>query len=323
MAREIGGYFEAESSDDRFPMHNRPLFYTGRACLAYLIERIRPKRVFLPYYACGALAEPFLEFKVPIERYSLNEHFEISDRLSLAVGEILVYVNYFGLKSNYAGTLVSKWGSKVWLDNSQAFFDVPHDNVPAFNSARKFLGVPDGAYLLGPTELLTGMGELPRFEPDLSYLFARRFHSASEGYEAYRRHENQLDSSQYQASSFSEWMLGSVDYRSMIRARQENFRHLDSRLKASNRLNFQHMGFGDNGAPYAYPFLTEVITHQQLWSNRVYAPVLWTDCESEVGGNCFGVKNYRCLLPLPIDHRYSIEDMDHILSVIEQESHGK
>ena len=43
--------------------------------------------------------------------------------------------------------------SNVIIDNAQAFYSKHQDRAYSFNSARKFFGVPDGAYLFGKAKL--------------------------------------------------------------------------------------------------------------------------------------------------------------------------
>lgn len=62
----------------------------------------------------------------------------------------LLYVNYFGIASDDLLAEVKRRWPRVIFDNTQAFFSAPRMDADSYNvySCRKFVGVPDGAYLV-------------------------------------------------------------------------------------------------------------------------------------------------------------------------------
>src|SRR5690606_39004611 len=89
----------------------------------------------------------------PYTFYHINENFlpQISKINSI---EALLYTNYFGLMDNNVNILKEKFNNLI-IDNSQAFYDMPHPNIPSIYSPRKFFGLPDGGFVYHTNEVST------------------------------------------------------------------------------------------------------------------------------------------------------------------------
>ena len=143
----IGGYFSLELPL-REEYHTDAIrLNTGRNCLEYILRVRGYKKVYVPYYTCEAVMEPINKLGIPYEFYHIDVHFEIRDRFTLKEGEALLYTNYFGLKQRYVEELAEKVGSRLIVDNTQAFYAKPLPGIDTFYTCRKFFGVADGAYL--------------------------------------------------------------------------------------------------------------------------------------------------------------------------------
>ena len=150
----IGGYFGVELAAQAAVPHGLATLAlkSARACLRVMIEQIKPRRAWLPYYTCGALLEPFEATRTAHEFYHVDECLEIERAFeALSDTDVLVYINYYGLKDRYVQLLEARFGSQLWCDLSHAFFAEPFaPRAWYFNSARKAFGVPDGAFLYTP-----------------------------------------------------------------------------------------------------------------------------------------------------------------------------
>ena len=84
-----------------------------------------------------------------VERYPLDAR-RLPVCPALGDGEWLLYVNYFGIASDDLLVEVKRRWPRVIFDNTQAFFSAPRMDADSYNvySCRKFVGVPDGAYLV-------------------------------------------------------------------------------------------------------------------------------------------------------------------------------
>ena len=141
----IGGYFSLE-----LPFHEK--FHqdalrlnTGRNCLEYVLRARQYRKVYLPYYTCDVVLEPFQKLNVEYDFYHIDINFEIVQEISLQEGEALLYTNYYGLKQQYVQRLACQYGNRLIVDNTQAFYAEPVKGIDSFYTCRKFFGVTDGA----------------------------------------------------------------------------------------------------------------------------------------------------------------------------------
>lgn len=143
----IGGYFSLELPHYEEYHKDAIRLNTGRNCLEYILRARGYKKVYIPYYTCDVVLEPFKKLGVPYEYYHDNIHLEIRDEIALKAGEALLYTNYYGLKQRYTEKLAKQYGNSLIVDNTQAFYAKPIKGIDTFYTCRKFFGVPDGAYL--------------------------------------------------------------------------------------------------------------------------------------------------------------------------------
>ena len=73
----IGGYFSLEIPQ-REEYHKDALrLNTGRNCLEYILRAREYKKVYIPYYTCDVVLEPFHKLGIPFEYYHIDIHLEI------------------------------------------------------------------------------------------------------------------------------------------------------------------------------------------------------------------------------------------------------
>ena len=113
-----------------------------------------------------------------------------------------------------------------------------------------------------------------------------------------------------------------INYEDVITSRKQNFSFLHQQLKYLNQLHFD---VGSDSVPFCYPFLPASEVDKNILHNyRFYIPSFWEDTSKR------GIKGFenekmlsRYLLPLPIDHRYNIQDMEIMASFIKNLTDGK
>jgi hypothetical protein len=146
--RHIGGYFELELPRAGKSFHPKAMaLSSGRACLAAILEQKKPRKVYLPFYVCDAVLAPMREAGIPVTFYRLAQDLTPKNLPAPHTRELVLAVNYFGLQSKLIKNLSKRYGNNFIADHTQAFFEKPTSGYWAFCSARKFFGVPDGAYL--------------------------------------------------------------------------------------------------------------------------------------------------------------------------------
>jgi hypothetical protein len=326
----IGGFFELEVGHRGAPYHaGAAAFCSGRACLRHILERIRPSRAWAPFYICDAALEPFHATGVPVDLYSIDEALEpILPRDAPRAGECLVYVNYFGLKTLTAAALVAAYPGRVIVDDTQAFFARGYPGGWSFNSARKFFGVPDGAYAYGPD---LRPAEHPRLvEIRYDHLVNRLLGRQELAYDQYLQSEAQVTGEERRISILSERLLANVDYEAVRARRRRNFVALDEALGRYNALT-SRLATAATDVPYCYPLLPNTLVApetgltasaepqsarwSELWNRGLFVPRYWPEVVERPRSRPFEREATlaQCLLPLPIDHRYTPEDLGRVV----------
>ena len=326
MMREIGGYFEWEMAYGCSELHteNTLVLKNGRSCLALLLRRERPKIVWVPYYICDGALEPLRRNAVEIRFYGLDEDLEIAGNLpELSKHDRLVYVDYFGLKSDYVQRLEEQYQENLWVDQVQAFFQLPGEkSAYRFNSARKFFGVPDGAYLYFPesVEVTTAedLGLSANNDYHLEHLTKRLEGKTLEGLSVFQKNEQNGSGKIALVSSIGRAMLQRIDYSRTATVRQRNYRHLHSALGQNNRISPRILDLKPGAVPFCYPFLPgSPMDKQYFWDRRIYVPNYWKECDTRLAEGYLMEKELSAgLLPLPVDQRHDEDDMDRLVEAV-------
>ena len=312
--RPIGGFFELELGPPRGAgYHSDALALTsGRACLRAILEHERPRRVHLPYYACDLLARPLERMRVPHVRYAIDERLEPIGPATLEEGELLVYIDYFGLKNDVVNRLHELHGPRLIVDRSQAFFARRLEGCWSFNSARKFFGVPDGAYLYAPVDL-----PMPPRATEVRYrhLVERLLGQQERAYRSFLDSEAHVDEEVAGMSTLSERILARVDFDDVADRRRRNFQHYDEAFGRANRLRFDRPS---TEVPMCYPLLVDrEIRRDRLFERRIFVPTYWADVvERGDPGHAWEEELTRRLLALPVDHRYDEVDCDRVIAAV-------
>ena len=312
----IGGFFELETKA-RSHYHAKAIrLNTARNCLEYLIKSRKYKKIFLPFYHCDALREPLKKLHIEIEFYSIDEHMDPIFCHKMKYHEAFLYINYFGLKGNTSRTLAGIIGSQLIIDNAQAFFEQPIENIDTFYSPRKFLGVPDGAYLY--TEV-----KLDEFLPsDVSY--DRMTHlvkrldcrSPEDAYQDFLVNEKNLSSQPIRTmSKLTSRLLASIDYEHIKKIRKENYSFFVDNLGSKNKFDFG----SSSEYPMAYPFMSDRLDlREKFLANKIFVASYWpnvlTDCSTDSLEYDFAAR----IIPLPIDQRYRPSELSRIMRIINE-----
>ena len=307
----IGGFLELELPRGQGSWHPGAIaLSTGRACLAAILRHVKPRVVYMPFYLCDALLSPVLEAGIRLGFYHLDKQLRPVRLRAPGPGELLVVINYFGLQTAMIRSFVERFDDRLVADNTQAFFEKPASGQWAFYSARKFFGVPDGAYLYSAEAVDI---RPPRNRAsDIRHLVNRLVGRQQTGYRQVRRFEQKMDGSIRRMSALSERLLSAVDYPEARRRRRENYLLLHRKLAKHNLFN---AALAADATPFCYPLLLDrPIDRWLLARHRLYVPTLWEDVwRRRAAGFAVERKFARHLLPLPIDQRYGLENMEDAL----------
>ena len=312
----IGGYFSLELPYGEEYHKDAIRLNTGRNCLEYILRARKYSKVYIPFYTCKVVLEPFKKLGVPYEFYHIDINFEIRDKLTLKADEALLYVNYYGLKQRYVETLVAKIGEQLIVDNTQAFYAHPIKGIDSFYTCRKFFGVPDGAYLYTDKPLDVELEQDHSYDRFMS-LTKRIDLGAESGYADFRELSKSLVGQPIKRmSNLTQRMMQGIDYIGVAKQRRENHMQLHRALGATNSVD---LPLEDDAVPMVYPYLTAVKgIREKLIENKVFVARYWPNVLEWTTKDDIDYLLAYQLQPLPVDQRYWGNEMKRIIEIIKQ-----
>ena len=328
MQSQWGGnlHFEGCLSDKTsyYDGYDRVDVDCGRSAIQYIAEIENKKNIFLPIYDCPLvnkrMEDAFLKQGVNIHYYNMTENFkptlpeEISDAL-------ILFVNYFGVMSD---TLINEMTDmqsdsvSVIIDNIPGYFEAPRDGVYNIYSCRKFVGVPDGGHIIKNgiiKKSLDSIENSSRYE----YLLKSVNVGSNDSYDLYEKSEDMFTDSDRPLgmSRLTSEILKSVDYERIKVRRIENFARLHQLLGEINCFPVTSE-FAKKPA-FVYPLLVTdngVNIRKKLVENNVFVSTLWRHVMTNEKANDFEKCLANNIVPLPIDQRYSVRDMEDMAAVV-------
>ena len=310
----IGGYFSLELSYGEEYHKDAIRLNTGRNCLEFILRAKGYKKVYLPYYTCEVVLEPFKKLGISYEFYHIDINFEIRDSFTLKADEALLYVNYYGLKQRYVEQLANKTGDRLIVDNTQAFYAKPIEGIDTFYTCRKFFGVPDGAYLYTDAKVDFKMEQDVSYDR-VSFLVKRLDLGAEAGYADFLEQRKRLVGQPIKRMSYlTTQLMNGIDYQTAAQKRRENYNYLHQNLAETNQISLE---LDEDAVPMVYPYLTKKgKLKQKLIDERIYVATYWPNVlewSKDIDLECVLVRNTYFL---PIDQRYGIGEMERIINVI-------
>jgi hypothetical protein len=304
----IGGYSGLELNKFK-EYHGEALsLNTGRNCLEYILRANEYKNIYIPFYICDAIFEPINKLNIKFDYYNIDESLDPVFSSTLNEEDAFLYVNYFGVKKKTVEKLASKFKNLI-VDNTHDFFVNPLIGPDTFYSARKFFGVPDGAYLYVKNKLHI------TFEQDYSYnrmehLLIQTDIGTVEGYKSFCKNEGLLSQQPIRIMShLTKALLKNIDYENAKRLRKDNFLILHEKLGELNELKIDA---DESEAPFVYPFLCKngEKLKEKATNNKIFLDTYWDTVLKKVSRNSMEIKLTKDLLPLPINPIYSKKEIE-------------
>lgn len=314
MDTAIGGYFELELRGGEHYHKDALRLNSARSCLEYVLRVRQYRKVFIPYYTCEIVLQPFRLLNIDYEFYHINEALEPVELPDLKDGEAFLYTNYFGLKQACVERLAQHYGKQLFVDNAQAFFAQPMSGMDTFCSPRKFLGVPDGGYLYCDAHIDMGLPRSHSYDR-MSHLLKRIDLGAEAGYGDFKGNDESLaEQPVMRMSVLTEKLLESIDYQCIKNIRQSNYRLLDAELGMRNQLNFV---LSEDAVPMVYPFLSDTKDlKKKLIENKIFVATYWPNVMDWCEENDWECKLAQQVCYLPVDQRYGEEEMKQMVDII-------
>lgn len=313
--RAYGGYFGLELPTIGAEYHGALLgLNTGRNALEHVLSSRKFRKVYIPWFTCDVVLEPFHKLGISYEFYEIDDRLEIINLPALGELDGLLYTNYFGLKQQYIVSL-SEASQSLIVDNSQAFFARPIGQIPTIYSARKFFGVPDGAYV--NVQFQSNCYQTDISHDRFGHLLKRADRGAALGYADFKQNDLALTGQPIKLMSvLTRSLLASVNYDTVLQVRNCNYEMLHMRLKKYNELDWLPATTSDG--PMAYPFLFPDSTlKSKLIERNIYVPTYWPNVSKWRKEDTLEFRLTANLVSLPIDQRYNAEDMEYIIDTLE------
>lgn len=286
-------------------------FNCVKAAFAYLAEKRKPKKIWVPYYYCPSTIEAVKKTGIEVAFYHIDQELLPVD-LPDESESLVILVDYFGVRDQQVEKLVECFQkASVVIDFAHAFYASPifRDGVYNVYSAKKFFGVPDGAYLTG-AQVTGSPQENGCSYPYASYLLKAYEKGTNDAYIEKKAADHTISSNYGPMSKLAQGLLRNVDYARAEKQRTENYVFLHQRFGGINGL-----ALPEKCAAYQYPLLLEGIGAQlkkKLVEDRIYVSDLWKGQDLLE----HGWKNEHALsehtLFLPMDQRYQKSDMEYI-----------
>lgn len=311
--KEIGGYIELDTF--HMPMlHEEALkLNCGRNALWYILKAKGIHKIWMPKFMCDSCNGVLKAENVIVKLYSVGLDF-LPKNLHPMEDEWVYLVNYYGQVSNDYVIKFMKNHSKIIVDNSQAYFQMPVPGVDTLYTCRKYFGVSDGAILYTDAMMEEELPIDESFER-IHYILGRYERTAGEFY-AEASHNNEIFSNEpiKKMSKLTNNLLRGIDYESVKVQRTNNFAFLHQNLYLINKLSLTV----PEGA-FMYPLYIKngAEIRKILQAKKIYIPTLWPDVFEICKKDDLEYDMAKNILPLPVDQRYSRKDMEYIISEVQ------
>lgn len=286
---------------------------SGRAGLELILKHYKPNLLWIPAFICSCVPDFLRKTGQRFVTYHLDGHLEIVENIELNHGEMLLYVNYFGIMDSYCSKLKKLYKRSLILDLTQSFFYQQRlcDEI-SFSSARKFFGVPDGGIVTGvPDDLVDSLPDTSGSEYSL-HLLMRYDGRQQDAYRLFQKNEERFDHEPVGRMSFlSRNILNGINMDAVRKKRKNNFLFVQSALKKQNQLHFDEKCI----SPISYPFMIRngAEIRKKMIGDNIFIPQYWP--------HLYDLNEYEQMFAenivhICIDQRYNDKNIQRILDFI-------
>lgn len=291
---------------------------TGRMGIWHAFRVTGCNRIWIPIYQCDSIRETFEKKGIEMCFYHQDKNFNPID-IEAKDEDAVLLVNYFGIMSSQRMAELAKPYKHPIIDCSQAFFCNPFAGALMVYSCRKFVGVPDGAYVIGPSAHKY-VAEYPQsYSSDTASFLLMRIEYGCEGkgYDARRLNEHRIDAEDcMKMSKLTRTLMDAEDYDYNRKKRKENFGYAQELFGDINKINpTKYMD--DETIPMIYPLLVEdEDLLPSLQAAKHFQGHWWSYICDEQPEHSFEYWISRYVIPITIDQRYGKEELDYLAGII-------
>lgn len=292
---------------------------SGRAAIWHAFRVLGCEAIWIPYYQCDTVRE-FLKRKgATVKYYHTDSNFNPVD-LEPGKKDAVLLVNYYGIMSHQRMADLAGKYKNVIIDNSQALFNESISGCMNVYSTRKFVGVPDGSYVIGEgAEKYVDEYE-QCYSSDTSLFLLQRIEYGCEGktYQTRSINEHRIDSEDImKMSKLTRTILDGTDYEFIKNKRRENFEIASELFVDVNRIDPKKY-YSDDCVPMVYPLVVEDDSLlRRLLEAKHFQGHWWSYLLDEIPENNFEYWISRYVIPITIDQRYGEKELLEILKMVE------
>lgn len=293
---------------------------TGRAAIYHAVRVLGCSTIWLPIYQCDTVRD-FLKLKgIKVKYYHIDSKFNPLD-LCPRDDETVLLVNYYGVMSKTRmASLASKYHNVV-IDNCQALYCEPLEGCMNVYSCRKFVGVPDGSYVIGKDAHKFVNDYEQCYSSDTSLFLLQRIEYGCEGksYESRMINEHRVDTEDIKRmSKLTRTILDGTDYNFIKVSRRKNFEIAHKLFGNINLIN-PKMYYDESTVPMVYPLVAkDDKLIDRLKEAKHFQGHWWSYLLDELDDNLFEYFLSKHLIPITIDQRYGEKELLYLSSIINE-----
>lgn len=291
---------------------------TGRMGIWHAFRVTGCKRIWIPIYQCDSIRETLAKKGVEMCFYYQDENFNPID-IQAKDDDAVILVNYYGIMSHERMAELATSYKHPIIDCAQAFFCKPVEDALTVYSCRKFVGAPDGCYVVGK-DAHKFVEEYPQcYSSDTAAFLLKRIEYGCEGkgYEARSLNEHRIDTEDcMKMSKLTRNLMAAEDYAYNQQKRKENFAYAHQLLGGINKIDPIRYMDGET-VPMVYPLVVEDDSLiQRLFAAKHFQGHWWSYICEEQPEDSFEYWISRYVIPITIDQRYGKEEIDYLAKII-------
>lgn len=316
--KEYGGCLPLEKTstgNNPYLNYNKMELNCGRAGIYISMLSYGADTLWVPYYMCPTVGEYIKVRGLKVKNYNIEDNY-LPSILSLRTNEMILWPDYYGcMYKSIRNKVINRYGEQLILDCTQALFSMPEDKRPYYiYSIRKFIGVPEGSYLIKQGVEL-GKNQMKRFSNryDWTYLEDSSHNGSNMAYQRYKMNEEKMKLEESYMEEKTRSYLSKVDWEYIKEKRKQNFNYLHRELSRINRLDVNY----ETEYPFMYPlYVKSNHLRSHLINNKLYVSQWWKSVLVDRETSMHEKDLARYIVPLPIDQRYDESDMRDISKII-------
>lgn len=350
MVHEIGSIFSLDRDRQVAAKQggdNEALcFSLCREALLTIAKRFahREKKVLLPAYTCQTVIAPFVQEGWQCAFYPVDLDLRIDKaaivRLAQRLNPSLCVVHpYFGNELNAdeleALGKVKDLSCVLVEDRTQILFSENYHEIFDYyvGSYRKWFPIPDGAFLKSGASALSiaasEMSENEKFVHLQTEAMCLRGDFLKNGDEDVKNRSRQMVEQANSVisgkifphcmSDFSQKIMNQTDVGLLMQRRTNNYRFLFEHLQCQTVCRLVKQDISElTTAPLFFPIYVQnrAALQAKLCANTIFAPVLWPVQTPEILVNSTIKEIFDTILMIPCDQRYTEDDMQFVVDVI-------